>query len=54
MVANSPIESNTLLNSHALDVHQYKNPWQAFNNMVLPDDIHDTFDTNHPEYMQLT
>lgn len=53
MIAHSPIESNTLMNGHALDVHQYNNPWQAFNNMSLPEEDHKPFDTNHPEFMQL-
>ncbi|XP_055304847.1 insulin gene enhancer protein ISL-2B isoform X2 [Sitodiplosis mosellana] len=53
MIAHSPIESNTLMNGHALDVHQYNNPWQAFNNMSLPEEDLKPFDTNPSEFMQL-
>lgn len=54
MIANSPTDSNTLLNGHALDVHQYENPWQNFNAMAFPEDSHEAFASSHPEFMHLT
>lgn len=53
MIANSPIESTTLHDAHTIDVHQYNNPWQTFNNMSLPENGHEPFETNHPEFVHL-
>lgn len=51
MIANSPIEPSTLMEDHAIDVHQYKNLWQNFSSMSLPEHLTEHMegqvDSNH-------
>lgn len=54
MVAQSPIQSNTLLNGQALDVTQYQPPWQALSEFAMSSNFdNDHLDPNHPEFRRL-
>lgn len=54
MVAQSPIQSNTLLNGQALDVTQYQPPWQALSDFAMSSNFdNDQLDPNHPEFRRL-
>lgn len=54
MIVHSPIELNTLSDSPNIDIQQYKNPWQDFNCMSLPEGMQEQYESAHSNFIHLT